>query len=512
MPQSFKWIFPLSALIGAALAAVQPGDWWRSLLVFALLTCAGLWVLHCAWQWAGAGRALAWAMALAFALRLLSAVIWVVFLPAYGYDTPQQNAGYVFYDAFRRDSQSWQLAQSDQPLLMAFSQSYSADQYGGLLAFSALLYRIFSPDAHRALLLVLAAAWAAAVSLAFARKAIAAVWSESLARPAIWLLALYPESVLQGSAQMREPFLIALMAAALWGFVRWRYQSSRAGWGWLALALGGMLLVSPSVAALTLVWLAGWLWLRRDHAPVTWRVLAAAGVVLLAALALFLVGIGGDLSLGGLRLSAVKDWFMQSARWDMLQVTRQSGWVQNLMEQLPEWAEMPFVMLYGLAQPVLPAALIEPSLPIWQSLGIARALGWYVLLPFLVFATLSLAKRREPVWVWLTALAWAWIVASALRAGGDQWDNPRYRVIFLLPQALLFARAWLMRRNPWLARILLMEGIFLLFFGQWYISRYWTLMPRLPFFSMVAAILVCWGLVIAGALAWDAWQRRRRVA
>lgn len=506
MHSHLKWLLPLSALMGALLAAVQPGAWWRGALVFGLLAALGLWSLRRAWLWAGRGNMLAWSMALALGLRLLVGVAWAALLPEYGYDTPQQNAGYVFYDAFRRDGQAWDLAQSGGSLLNAFSQSYAADQYGGLLAFSALLYRVFSPDAHRSLLLVLAGAWAASISLAFACKAIATAGGQPYALPAVWLLALYPESVLMGSSQMREPFLIALMSVSTWGFVRWHYQSSRAGWGWLALGLGGMLLVSPSVAAFTLIWLAGWLWLRRAHALVTWRALAVAGLVGLAALALFALGINRSGS-----LSRLWDWFVQAARWDMLLGLRGSGWVQNLMEQMPEWMEMPFVLGYGLAQPVLPAALIEPSLPIWQILGILRALGWYALLPFLVFGTLSLAWRPEAgrrLWMWMAATGWAWIILAALRSGGDQWDNPRYRVIFLLIQALVFAYAWQARRNRWLGRVLAMEGVFLLFFGQWYISRYWTAMGRLPFFTMAALIVVCWGVIVAGGLAWDAWRKR----
>jgi hypothetical protein len=161
-------------------------------LVFGVLAALGLWSLRRAWAWAGGGKMLAWSMALALGLRLLAGVTWAVLLPAYGYDTPQQNAGYVFYDAFRRDGQAWNLAQSGDSLLNAFSQSYAADQYGGLLAFSALLYRVFSPDAHRSLLLVLAGAWAASIGLAFACKAIAAAWGQPYALPAVWLLALYP--------------------------------------------------------------------------------------------------------------------------------------------------------------------------------------------------------------------------------------------------------------------------------------------------------------------------------
>lgn len=502
---AFKWILPLSVLMGAALAAVQPGAWWRGALVFALLCALGLWSLRLAWAWAGGGRALGWAMALALGLRLLSALAWTTLLPTYGYDTPQQNAGYVFYDAFRRDGQAWDLARSGDSLLNAFNQSYAADQYGGLLGFSALLYRVFSPDAHRSLLLVLAGAWAAALGLAFARKAIAAAWGESFALPAVWLLALYPESVLQGSAQMREPFLIMLVTVAVWGFVSHFYAQARAGRGWLLAGAAGLLLVSPGVALFLAFVLAGWWWFGVRRGGISWRWLAGLAAVIAAAL--FVWG-----TAGGFSLPAALGWFLAASQWDILLLERSSGWVQKLFTEMPAGFQVPFVAVYGVLQPVLPAALVEPALPIWQTLGILRALGWYALLPFLAFGALSLAWRREAgrrLWVWMAAAGWLWIVIAALRAGGDQWDNPRYRVIFLLIQALLFAYAWQARRNVWFWRIVAVEGVFLFFFTHWYISRYYVLFGQLPFFVMVALIVVVGALILAGGAAWDAWRARR---
>jgi len=51
-------------------------------------------------------------------------------------------------------------------------------------------------------------------------------------------------------------------------------------------------------------------------------------------------------------------------------------------------------------------------------------------------------RSERRAWIWLWVIAWVWIVVSSYRAGGDQWDNPRYRVIFLLWQALLAAYTW----------------------------------------------------------------------
>jgi hypothetical protein len=143
------------------------------------------------------------------------------------------------------------------------------------------------------------------------------------------------------------------------------------------------------------------------------------------------------------------------------------------------------------------------------------------LLPLLVFSLLAgtgIALRRGAapesarggrVWLWLSVLMWVWILLAALRGGGDQWDNPRYRAILFAWQALVAGRAWVewrRGRSPWFGRILLMEGAFLLVFGQWYASRYLELGGRLSFAWMVALILGAWMIIaIVG------WMRDRRL-
>jgi hypothetical protein len=140
---------------------------------------------------------------------------------------------------------------------------------------------------------------------------------------------------------------------------------------------------------------------------------------------------------------------------------------------------MPFVAGYGILQPVLPAAILEPALPFWQILGIIRSLGWYLLLPLVAFAPFSAlnlpAGPRRRQWLWLSLVVWGWIVIAALRGGGDQWDNPRYRVILLAWMALLAALALGGHNSSarrWLWRIIAVEIIILLIFGHWYVWRY----------------------------------------
>jgi hypothetical protein len=52
-----------------------------------------------------------------------------------------------------------------------------------------------------------------------------------------------------------------------------------------------------------------------------------------------------------------------------------------------------------------------------------------------------------------------------------------------------------------------MELVFLLFFTQWYASRYIYLGAQLPFTAMVAMIVGFWGLILG--VGW--WRDRQRL-
>ena len=83
----------------------------------------------------------------------------------------------------------------------------------------------------------------------------------------------------------------------------------------------------------------------------------------------------------------------------------------------------------------------------------------------------------------------AWVAVSSMRAGGDQWDNPRYRAIFLPIQAILFGWAWMQqreKRDAWFWVIQGLVWIDVLLFTLWYLPRrgFWGI--SMPFFNMVA--------------------------
>lgn len=85
--------------------------------------------------------------------------------------------------------------------------------------------------------------------------------------------------------------------------------------------------------------------------------------------------------------------------------------------------------VYGLGQPVLPAAIASPGVWPMRVLGILRGLGWYALIPFLLYSLRPIwkladrvgaaHKRERLAWLWLWLTTWGWIVLSSFRAGGD---------------------------------------------------------------------------------------------
>ena len=74
-----------------------------------------------------------------------------------------------------------------------------------------------------------------------------------------------------------------------------------------------------------------------------------------------------------------------------------STWFRSLGDG---YAARLFITGYGLAQPVLPAVLVDPAPIVWKTIGILRAGGWYALAPFLLYAIFHLLagppRKRTP--------------------------------------------------------------------------------------------------------------------
>jgi len=528
--RDFLWILPLSLGMGAVLSSLQAGNWLIGWLGFSFLLLFTFLFLTLSKKWAGGGKTLAWMVALAFALRFAGGISTYLVLPVNGFDDEDDRAGFIYKDAHRRDDQAWGLADSDRSIIGGFNQSYAYDQYGGLLTMSAFIYRSLSPDAHRPLMLVLVSSFMAALGLPFLWKAVTQQWGAGVAVASGWVYALYPESILLGGSAMREPYLMAFSAFALWGFLNsgalglppinsesvYKTSDLTNSRVWLALGIVGMLFVSPVVALVTLIIFAGWMYFASERGHISWRAVAVVAAVFVLGLFMLSAALDRQGNLGGnTPIAVINNFIRESFKWNVFKIEEGSGWVQKLFAEMPEWLRLPFVMVYGVFQPVLPAALFEPTTLIWKIIAILRALGWYALLPALIVsfaaATGQGSEAKRKVFIWLSFVVWGWILFTSMRGGGDQWDNPRYRAILFLWQAILAGEVWVWwraTRNVWLPRIFLMEVVFLLFFGQWYANRYYHFGGQLPFAQMVEIILALWALICLVGWRLD---RKRRV-
>ncbi len=507
------WLLPLSLGLGALVSFIQPGNWFPGWLEFFSLFLLSFSLFTLSAKWAGGGKTLAWMIAIAFTLRFAGGVATHLALPVDGFADEDDKAGYVYTDAHRRDTQAWDFAQSQHPISDAFNKKFAYDQYGGLLAISTFIYRYASPDAHRPLMLVLLAAFAGTLCLSFLWKAVELQWSEKVALASGWIFALYPESILLGGSSMREPYLMLFSGFTLWGFVLWQKMQDKKAFIWFGLGIAGMLLFSPVVALVTLILFAGWMYFTREGSRLSWWMALIIAAVFIAGLFWLASTLDRQGTLGGgTPLAVINNFLREAIKMDTYQLEKGSGWVQKLFDEMPRWLHLPFVLVYGIFQPVLPAAFVEPTTLTWRIIAIARAVGWYALLPALILSFGAAAGQRSDekrkLLIWLSLVAWFWILLTSLRGGADQWDNPRYRTILFLWQAILAGHVWVWwreTRNAWFLRVIAMEIVFLLVFGQWYANRYFHFGGQLQFSQMVAVILGVWVLILLGG-----WWRDRK--
>lgn len=440
--------------------------WWSFAGLLALLAGIGL----LAWRVLRAENAprwLAWLVLGAIVFRLALSILWLLGLPAWGYDTDVQAAGYVMQDAFNRDSAAWQFAQSGQPLWKAFDGYSITDQYGGLLFLSAAIYKYLGAPSHMPLLTLLPAAVVSGLAVAFAWAVGARAFGKKLAWLAAWGLALYPEAALLGSSQMREAFTVCLLPMVILG-VQQVAAGQRSTGIWLLLAgFGGAAFLSlPFVSSLLLFAVLTWLALTEWQLLRDKRVWIGLGIVALAAGLYYFV------------FTSIGDtWLVQAADWQVYVSENSSGWVARQFRRMHLWAQVPFLVAYGLVRPLLPAALAAGGPAIWTAIGIWRAVGWTVLLALLVYASYLVLRTRTLLQlpgVWLVA-SWAVSIVASYRGGGDLWDNPRYRSAFAAVQVLLAGWALVQQRehkDPWLRRSLGSALILCAWFIPWYLRRY----------------------------------------
>ncbi len=322
-----------SLLLGAVISALgAEGFSLTGWLISSLLIFISIFLLMLAIKLAGNSRSLRLITLLAFAIRIIFSVALTLTLPVFGHENEQNQAGYLFYDAYERDTEAWHLAQSGEPIWSAFQNQYISDQYGGLLSIIAMVYRYLSPDVHRQMLMLILAAFAGSIGIPFLWKAIHKRWSKKAANWSAIVLAFYPEAILLGSSHMREPYLIALICMAMWSVMNWQSSPKRSAIV-IAASLIGLLAFSWRVAIVIAGVLAIWYWL--DIVIQKWgrtqRLLGWAAII------------------AGMILMVILSWawFRETANYDAYLTERASGSVQVLVDMIGEKFKIPLVTIYG---------------------------------------------------------------------------------------------------------------------------------------------------------------------
>jgi len=369
------------------------------------------------------------------------------------------------------------------------------DQYGGLLAVSAAVYTVFSSDAHRPLIIVLLSAFSMTAGLAFLFAAVHKKWGVRIALITGWIFTLYPDGILLGSSQMREPILIGLTCLLFWKILAWKDHPVR------TLIIG--ILFTGLISFFSIPGAGAALFVTSGIVFIEWFGIQTSRKTRVIGLLLFGLVIGLFALAGWL-------WLREGLKYEYYLTQSASGWLTAFVKQYGRRIQILLITFYGLTQPLLPAALLDPSLPIWRGLAIFRAAGWYFALPFVIygfFAVFSAKKEENRSLLIFLGLTFAvWVLISSLRAGGDQWDNPRYRTTFLPWMAILMGWVWTRLRTqkcPWFWRILTIEGIFLAFFIIWYIDRTIVKGTIIPFPVLIILIIGLTALVLAAGFLWD---------
>ena len=455
----------------------------RLWLSYAVLLLVGSGVISLGWlavRGEGAPRKLLLIVLLGLSLRLAVGIALYQGLPRWGYDAKVQRAGYVYWDAYKRDEDAYALAKSDQPIVKAFTSDVVSDQYGGLLALSALIYRYTPATGHHPLLVVIPLAAISTLAILFTWGFTRRTFGEKIANGSAWLVALYPEAILLGASQMREPFLIAGLALALFGYSYLGSDQQKRGVLYLAISVLvlGLPISPPFIAVLMGTIFLLWLWQVRSISRSQIIGFVLVFLIAIAAILLAAQSWAGSQGVGRSTLDVLRGWLENvTLQWRFNLVSEKSELVDSLLDKLPAGLELPFLVLYGVIQPFLPAAIVAPGAPIWKVIGIWRSLGWFLILPPLVYATVRAPGKtgwRSPltffiIFIWITALL------SSYRATSYQWDSPRYRAVFIVIQAIAAAWAWQIAREDrdrWLGRLFVIFGLIFGMFTLWYIGRY----------------------------------------
>jgi len=420
-------------------------------------------------------------------LKISLGLLWFKALPVWGHGTPAEKAGYIMADASARDQAAWKLAQSDKSLWKAFRNNRTVDQYGGMLFLSAAIYRGLGTHQHNPIqMVVLCAAFSSSTIFflwGFAKRA----WDKDVANLAAIIIAFYPEAMLLGSSQMREAFTISLTTIAFYGLIRYQQLRDLKSVSLTIVSLLLFLPFSPPFAALlmgilVITAIASSIRFANDLTKKStfWIIFSLLFILILTGVWFALKQFTPE----GMNnpIHMINWWLRKSASLQAYLSKHASGWIQEIFKNTPTWTHMPMLLVYGVVQPFLPAAIVVGShAPIWRWITLWRSIGWSFMLVFLVYAPiLTLRKKNNNIRLVriLLLIVWFIILLAAFRGGSDMWDNPRYRATFSSLQVVLVAWAMVELRkssDAWFWRAIITGAAIMGWFIPWYLQRYYSI-------------------------------------
>jgi hypothetical protein len=483
-----------------------------ALFAFGTIALTNDWWLH-GEERASARRA-AW---VALGLRLAALVLIPLGMTYLGYAADTMREGIMSTDALNAVHSAWTNANADLSLPAIWTRA-SGDNTGGITVIAVVLYRLFSMDVGRPLLLGLAAVIFSSLTVLATYRFGELVFPRTIANIAAWIVAIYPEAVMIGSNHLQAGYLAALLGLLLFGLAAAFIRTSPEGvitdlpsrWVCLVIAIlaaAGIYFISTQffqllllIVPISLVWFS-------DPHTIAGRLFRwVGGIALGIALLLFLLNQFNLISPHWDVITLEGKYLFGAAWTEFDKAAAQGGqdMFQGAIASMPRAYAFVVAGFYGVLQPVLPAALgfrntLDAGGAFWQILGIWRGLGWYPMLLFVFYAGVSAFGGIRPRYPETLMALFFWVIAYAgsYRAMGDQWDNPRYRLFVLIPMALLAAWGWYRFRQKndiWFYRLLWPFVFGVLGLTVWYVLRYYFAIKFPPVQSLGVLVLLSFGV------------------
>jgi hypothetical protein len=512
-----------AAALAASQGAALGGDpwwyanvFWPNFLVFIIPMILGFGLIELCNRLFLPGEASAFARKCtwwALGARLAFLILAPIALLLWGYSSNRNLKGLVQRDAVNAVDTAWYAAQPGHSLIDAFHRA-PGDNTGGITTAGVAIFRLLSPDLERTLLLGLFAAVLTSLTVIAVYRLGRGLFSPGVAKAAALIAAVYPEAVMIGSSHQQLAYMTLIFSMALLALAGViRKTEPVAGDPGLPGRRQAVILLA---AMIVLGFLVGYqfailgvmcgsifaLWLSDPKKRIGRIVWIAAGSVV-AVLVVIRVLAALDVIPSAWDLLFKQYRFLYSMAWDEFDKLKAAGggdFFQNVLTTMERGPAFILAAIYGLARPALPAAIGYRNTSaeggfFWQLLNLYRSLGWYAILPLLLYGTVKslrgiLSRKPEAV---LMFIFWVVAIVGSYRAFGDEWDNPRYRLFALAPMALFAAWAWITQReqkDPWFMRIVIPFVTAAVSLTVWYILRDYALLsfPALPSIAVIGVI------------------------